>query len=281
VGHAGVFRTSTATPSEVELAVDRAQREGWNPGLSDAGCFRAADPDGFLLGSLDERPIATISAVRYPGCAFVGLYIVDPAVRGHGYGMRIWTAAMERTDGVVTGLDGVVAQQDNYRRSGFTLAHRNVRYAGAPVGRSDPGVVTLSSADLDEVAAYDRPCFGAPRRHFLEQWLAQPGSRALGVRSGARLAGYGVVRPAHDGFKVGPLFADDAGIASAILGGLAQHAGPGATVILDVPETNAAGVALARSSGMTPVFETARMYRGGDPGLPLDRVFGITSFELG
>jgi hypothetical protein len=40
-------------------------------------------------------------------------------------------------------------------------------------------------------------------------------------------------------------------------------------------------VALARGAGMTPVFETARMYRGGDPGLPLDRVFGITSFELG
>ena len=30
-----------------------------------------------------------------------------------------------------------------------------------------------------------------------------------------------------------------------------------------------------------PVFETARMYRGGQPQLPLDRVFGVTSFELG
>jgi GNAT superfamily N-acetyltransferase len=275
------FVISTATRSDVELAVRWAEREGWNPGLSDAECFRAADPEGFLLGTLGQRPVATISAVSYPGYAFVGLYIVDPAFRGQGYGMRIWTAAMERTDGVVTGLDGVVAQQDNYRRSGFTLAHRTIRFTGALDGRNDPEVVPLSGADLDEVAAYDRPCFGAPRRGFLEQWLGQPGAQALGVRSGARLTGYGVVRPAHEGFKVGPLFADDAGTAAAILAGLARHAGPRSTVVLDVPESNAAGVALAREAGMVPVFETARMYRGGDPGLPVDRVFGITSFELG
>jgi hypothetical protein len=29
------------------------------------------------------------------------------------------------------------------------------------------------------------------------------------------------------------------------------------------------------------VFETARMYTGGDPGLPLERIYGITTFELG
>jgi len=29
------------------------------------------------------------------------------------------------------------------------------------------------------------------------------------------------------------------------------------------------------------VFETARMYRGAAPDLPVDRWFGVTSFELG
>jgi GNAT superfamily N-acetyltransferase len=267
VGADGTFRVSTASMSEVDLAVRWAQREGWNPGLSDARSFREADPDGFLLGTLDQRPVATVSAVRYDGYAFVGLYIVDPDVRGRGFGMRIWTAAMDRTAGLVTGLDGVVAQQDNYRRSGFALAHRNVRYAGVVAGRTHPGVIPLSKADLDEVAVYDHPCFGAPRRRFLAQWLDQPGAQALGMRSGTQLTGYGVVRPAHDGFKVGPLFADDAG--------------PGSTLVLDVPEPNDAAVALARDAGMVPVFETARMYRGGEPTLALDRVFGITSFELG
>lgn len=275
------FRIATATPAEVELTVAWAQREGWNPGASDARCFRAADPDGFLVGTLDGRVVATISAVRYPGLGFVGLYIVDPDFRGRGYGMRIWSAAMRRLEGMVVGLDGVVAEQANYARSGFVLAHRSIRFGGTPHGDERDDAVPLARADLDEVAAYDEPCFGAPRRAFLGQWLDQPGACALGIRSAGRLSGYGVIRPVHEGWKIGPLFADDAETASAILGGLAHHAGHGTMVFLDVPEPNSAGVALARAAGLQPVFETARMYRGGEPGLPLERVFGITSFELG
>jgi hypothetical protein len=32
---------------------------------------------------------------------------------------------------------------------------------------------------------------------------------------------------------------------------------------------------------MTMVFETARMYKGNRPDLPMARLFGVTSFELG
>ena len=40
---------------EVAFAIDLAAREGWNPGLHDAECFFAADPDGFLIGELQDR----------------------------------------------------------------------------------------------------------------------------------------------------------------------------------------------------------------------------------
>ena len=119
------------------------------------------------------------------------------------------------------------------------------------------------------------------RRAFLRHWLDQPGACALGVRSGGGLSGYGVIRPVSEGYKVGPLFADDAETASAILGALVHHCGQDSAVFIDVPEPNSAGVALARVAGLESVFETARMYRGGDPGLPLERIFGITTFELG
>lgn len=44
---------------------------------------------------------------------------------------------------------------------------------------------------------------------------------------------------------------------------------------------NVKAVALAERHGLTPGFETARMYRGPAPDLPLDKTFGITTFELG
>ena len=41
---------------------------------------------------------------------------------------------MTHLSGRTVGLDGVVAQQDNYRRSGFALAWRNARYEGLGTG---------------------------------------------------------------------------------------------------------------------------------------------------
>jgi len=44
---------------------------------------------------------------------------------------------------------------------------------------------------------------------------------------------------------------------------------------------NRDAIALAEFLGLKPTFETARMYTGPAPSLRLDRVFGVTSFELG
>lgn len=278
---AGELEIGTMSADEVRLALAWAADEGWNPGLSDAECFPAADPGGFLIGRIDGEPVSVVSLVQYGTYAFLGLYIVAPKWRGRGLGWRTWEAAMDLAPNGIVGLDGVVDQQANYARSGFRLAHRSIRYGGRPTTSAEGAAEVLTSTDLDLVAAYDRPCFGADRRGFLARWVAIPGGCAVGVRSGGGLAGFGVVRPCQEGFKVGPLFADDAPVAEAILGRLVAHAGPGATVFVDVPEPNTAAIALVQSLGLAPVFETARMYRGGDPGLPLARVFGITTFELG
>jgi hypothetical protein len=56
---------------------------------------------------------------------------------------------------------------------------------------------------------------------------------------------------------------------------------PGEAFFFDVPEINADAVALAERHGMTSVFETARMYTQEPPTLPIERIFGVTSFELG
>ncbi|WP_445396809.1 GNAT family N-acetyltransferase [Zobellella sp. An-6] len=269
---------------EAGLAVEWAAREGWNPGLHDMDSFYQADPEGFLLGLLDGEPIACISVVKYgDDFGFLGFYIVVPPFRGQGYGLRLWQAGMARLAGRNVGLDGVVAQQDNYRKSGFVLACQNVRYEGRVAGGlSEPeGMVAFPAMPFEAFAAYDRDFFPAERGRFLRAWLAQSGSVALGIRRGQRLAGYGVIRPCRSGYKVGPLFADDAVQADRLLQALLAKATPGAPFYLDVPSVNAAAVALAERRGMQAVFNTARMYTGRPPELAVARMFGITSFELG
>ena len=101
-----------ASRRELDLAVEWAAKEGWNPGLSDAACFYVADPEGFLLAFRDGEPVASISVVRYGGAfGFLGLYIVRPDLRGRGYGYRLWQAGMAHLGERTVGLDGVVAQQ--------------------------------------------------------------------------------------------------------------------------------------------------------------------------
>lgn len=270
--------------NEIQIAIEWAAQEGWNPGLHDAAAFHAADPGGFLVGTLAGEPAAVVSAVRYEHhFGFVGFFIVRPTLRGHGYGLQVWQAGMAQLSGRTIGLDGVPAQQDNYRKSGFKLAHRNVRYQGvadADIRRAVP-CQKLQDLPFAEVAAYDRRFFPAEREAFLHSWVNMPQSLALGVVEGSRLAGYGVIRACRQGYKIGPLFADTPAFAQALFRGLTASIAMGSQVYLDVPASNPAAVALAQQQGMQPVFETARMYKGSAPDLPLSSIYGITSFELG
>ncbi|UIJ74216.1 GNAT family N-acetyltransferase [Aurantimonas sp. HBX-1] len=273
------------TEAEMALAVDWAAAEGWNPGLSDAALFRQTDPDGFLVAVEAGAPVACISVVAYgERLGFLGFYIVRPDRRGRGLGWRIWQAGMARLAGRTIGLDGVVDQQENYRRAGFALSHRNIRHAGPAGGaaRADPDLRAPAPADLDALAAFDAVHFGAMRRDFVARWIAAPGHRALLCREpGGALSGYGVVRACRDGFKVGPLFATSAESAARLFGALADTCGPDAMVTLDIPEPNVAALQLAVDCGLRPIFETARMWRGTAPDLPLRQIYGVTTFELG
>ncbi len=267
--------------SELDFALDWAASEGWNPGLHDAQCFYAADPQGFFLAELGGEPIGSISAAAYDAhYGFIGLYIVRPQYRGRGFGLRLWDAAMRHLQGRNIGLDGVIALQEKYAKSGFKFAFRNIRHRCEGGGAEPSGLTDLSSASFDEIARYDATVFPASRLNFLQRWIAQPQATALGFFEGRRLNGYGVLRACRSGFKIGPLFADDPQIADALFLGLAARA-PGQPVILDTPETNAAAIALAKRHGMAPVFETARMYTQGPPQGRMDHCFGVTTFELG
>jgi GNAT superfamily N-acetyltransferase len=273
----------TMRPNEIPLAADWAAAEVWNPGLADAACFASVDPGGFLIGELDGAPAATISCVNYSASfSFLGFYIVRPDLRGKGYGLRIWNAAIAHAGSRVIGLDGVTAQQDNYRKSGFHLAYANVRYGGTVAALDAPraDIVDLCDVAFAAIETDDATVFPAPRAAFLRAWIGSPGHVGCAVMRDGRLAGWGVIRPCRKGRKVGPLVADDRATAEAVLSALLARVG-GGEIFLDAPSVNREAVALAQDFGLAPVFETARMYTGAIAPLRLERVFGVTSFELG
>ena len=274
----------TMTRSDLNLAVDWAAREGWNPGLGDGDLYWEADPEGFYMGFLGDIPVSSISLVRYgTNFSFLGFYIVAPPHRGKGYGIKLWRHAMDRAGTRNVGLDGVVDQQANYKKSGFKLAFRNIRFQGKAnsetAGHQD--VVPLNQVPASEFTFYDRPFFPEDRTRFIREWVGNPHAVSLGIVKNQHLEGYGTIRKCRSGYKIGPLFADSPARADQLFEALTSKIPSGTDLFLDVPEPNAQALEMARTRGMTPCFETARMYTGPFPDLPLDRIFGITSFEVG
>jgi GNAT superfamily N-acetyltransferase len=275
------FRVRAMRPDEVAIVVDWAAAEGWNPGLADAGCFAAADAGGFLLGEHQGEPAATLSVVNHDAhFAFLGFYIVRPDLRGRGFGWRTWQAGIGRAGSRSIGLDGVVAQQDNYRKSGFDFAYNNVRYGGVPAGlRAGEATVPLRDVPFELIAQSDAAVFPANRPAFVHEWIEAKGHEGCALIRNGRLVGWGVIRPCRRGRKVGPLVADDRAAAHAVLAALVGA--ENSEIFLDVPQPNGDAVGLAQSLALTPVFETARMYRGPVRPVALEKVFGVTTFELG
>ncbi len=278
------FEIRPMSAGDLEVALGWARDEGWNPGLDDVRPFHAQDPTGFLMGWAGTVRIGCISVVKYgTDFAFLGLYIVHPAHRGKGFGKRIWDAGIASAAGRIIGLDGVPAQQENYRKSGFAFAHGSARWGGSLRGlvAARSYVRPVTAEDFATVAAFDSRHVAAPREAFLREWLApSPTRQTQGYFEDGVLRGYGTIRRCVSGWKIGPLFAETPAIAETLLTTLVTPAGTDA-VYMDIPEPNRAAREMARRLGFAPAFETARMYLGSAPTLPLDAVFGITTLELG
>ncbi|MGH8388970.1 MAG: GNAT family N-acetyltransferase [Pseudomonas sp.] len=280
------------TRPELDELVEWAAREGWNPGLHDAELFWAADPDAFIAATQGGELIGGGAITSYDGeFGFMGFFIVRPEYRGQGLGNTLWHARRERLlarlrPGASIGMDGVFAMQDYYAKGGFVFSHRNMRFRAEITERPTTSqvdgqdIVPLASFAFDEIVDYDRTCFPAPRTTFLSGWIAQADALAVGCRREGRLCGYGVARRCREGYKIGPLFADDAIAADALYVRLAQFA-QGGPLFLDAPENNPAAMALVRQQGMLEVFGCARMYLGPPAAIAHERVFGVTTFELG
>ena len=104
----------------IDFALKQAANEGWNPGHHDRDPFFAADPHGFFIAHLNNTPIAFASAVCYSDYfAFFGFYVVIPAYRGQGFGLKLTQKCLAYAGSRNIGLDGVLENEAIYAKIGF------------------------------------------------------------------------------------------------------------------------------------------------------------------
>ena len=272
---------------ELDIAVDWAAKEGWNPGLHDAELFWKTDPDGYVAVEKDGEMIGSGSIVSYNGrYGFMGFFIIKPEYRGKGLGTELWFYRRDKLisrleKGAAIGMDGVFDMQPFYTRGGFAFSHRDLRMESQGVKRDFSDKVSeISPDDFGEINLLDAECFGFDREVFLNGWLTIQDSKAMKYVAQGKITGYGVIRHCQTGHKIGPLFAENYEVADELFKALSGSVA-GELVYLDIPEINADAKRLAEIYDMKECFGCARMYYGSAPKLPYKKIFGVTTFELG
>ena len=271
----------------LETLILWAKEEGWNPGPKDAIAYWETDPDGFYGYYLKNELIAGGSIISYQATfGFMGFFIVKPAYRSQGIGRKLWmqrrNTLLSRLDkGASIGMDGVVAMQPFYEKGGFKIAFRDERHEN--IGKAFQVHLNISAIeknDLNSILAYDEQCFGFPRPQFMIPWIEKTAYQTFKYVENDQIKGFAILRKAFVGYKICPLFADNELIAEELYKACLNSA-IGEPVFIDIPMANQAAVALTKKYETNYVFECARMYYGKPPTVPIEKIFGITTFELG
>jgi ribosomal protein S18 acetylase RimI-like enzyme len=281
------FKLVKLNKHDLEVLVSWAKGEGWNPGKHDFEVFWQTDPNGFYGFFIDNQLIAGGALVSYQAqYGFMGLFIVRPDYRGKGIGRKLWYLRRDLLQSrlapnATIGMDGVLQMQPFYEQGGFKMAHGDKRYeCYGKTCSVHHNISELQEVDREQIKNYDRECFGYTRDIFLKYWLALPMSHQFKYAQNNEILGFAVIREVDQGFKIGPLFADNYEIARELYKACLNQA-QGQPVYLDVPTINQDAIKLVTEFDAECMFECARMYFGGVPNIPIHKVFGITTLELG
>ncbi len=168
-----------------------------------------------------------------------------------------------------------------YRRLGFLAELESRRFRlDAPSVFPITSAVPMAAERLNEIGRLDQSAVGDDRSRLLRLLFAHA-EAAFVVERRTRAAGFAFVIPTTTGVHVGPLIAEDEGVARD-LWGAALYAARGRRIAAGIPASNRAGCDLLRSLGFVDQAASVRMVRGhAGPGASSDRVFAVGSGAFG
>jgi hypothetical protein len=185
-------------------------------------------------------------------------------------------------------LDATPAGREIYRGLGFADTWGFARYARpavspphdlAPDG-DNIDVRPITDAVWPEICAYDAAAFGCARNRLLEGLRGRLPPAALIALRGDRLVGFLLGREGRIATQLGPLIAEDAAAARALLtGALATITGP---VFIDLTDSKAETRGFIETQGFSFTRPLTRMVYGRasafDDGV---RTFAVVGPEFG
>jgi GNAT superfamily N-acetyltransferase len=280
------------TQADVAAAAALSATVGWN---QVAGDWRLMLAHGSALGLAPRDPAGgpalVATALTLPlgeRLAWISMVLVDPGWRRRGLGTRVLERCIAQLvdAGIVPGLDATPAGRLVYAPLGFQALYGISRLFVTPDGAhpaeapSDLALRPLGPEDLDLVAAWDAARSGMRRGPLLAGLRRRlPDAAWLAMRAG-RIAGFVLGRDGRMSNQLGPLLADDATVARALLARALDATR--APAILDVPDNHAEFQAWLGGLGAVKQRDYTRMVLGPPTVLPPPGpLFAIAGPELG
>lgn len=281
---AGAIRTLQA--SDLPAAHQLSYQAGWNQTPADWQRLLAWEPDGCFVLDLDGQVGGTVTSTRYGSrLAWIGMLLVDAALRRQGFGQRLLLHALGWLQDTGVGavmLDATPLGQPLYERLGFRPQCLLDRWQGvataADSGRRNPelGPAGLSPGLLD----LDYRAFGLDRTHLLRGLRAAPEAQNIATGDVEPTSGFVLLRPGAQRWHIGPLVAGNGDAAGRLLQA-ALVALDGQPVEIDVPRLPPAQE-LVRRVGLTPARPFVRMLRGGPaPTVDWSLIYATAAPEIG
>lgn len=218
--------------------------------------------------------------------AWVSMVLVTTAQRRRGIGGALLAHCFARAEsqGLIAGLDATELGRPVYLQHGFrdVYALRRWRLEQAPQDVAPAGATAislLSTADLAEMAHFDAPRSGLQRENVLAHLMQRRRALAFAARRGGALAGYVLARDGRLATQIGPVVADDAETAVALVAAAMRAGTP--PFMIDVPDAHSQLTGWLARQGATAPRGFMRMLRGSFPPVEDARyVFSLAGPEL-
>jgi len=278
------------TRDELDVVLGWAVAAGWNPGLHDADALWAADPDALWGVEVDGVLVGSGATVRRGSRAGgVGLLLVEPGHRRKGIGSLAFPFLVDGTlsrleAGAGLSLECPEAYQDFCERFGFVPVRRIARSTTtATVGRRGPyagQLRSLAQLPFEKVVDYDARFSGGERPDWLRAWMSPRDGLGIAAYEAGRILGMAMLRPAHEGHRIGPFYAESADVAEELFIALSNSV-VGQQLTMDVPLEDSDVVAFASARGFSVVSEVVHMELGDVRPGPREQVYGESHLQYG
>ncbi|PHM44635.1 acetyltransferase [Xenorhabdus mauleonii] len=283
------FTVTNATLQDWRKIIEWGNREGWNAGYQDAACAYQIDPKGLFIGWLDNKIIAAVSLINHSEKYSIwGSYLVHPEYRGKGYGKAICKIARVHAGNREIGSNAMPEMTSNYMKSGLVSVHKIIHYAGRvkrkkinPLNKTNK-IFPIEPHHLDIITDYDAIFFPTSRKRFLQNWLFSAGHKSHVKFDNGEITGYGVIRPAPQGYKIGPLAATTPDDAQDLFDSLTADLNPTDNISIFVPDyASEKFTSSLRYKGLSSQFHVVYMHKGSIYKNMNEIIYSPANLEMG